>query len=39
MLIEAPVAVRYAFHAADLGALVNSAGLSASSFRSDDWDD
>lgn len=37
--VAAPVAVRYAFHAADLGALVNSAGLSASSFRSDDWDD
>lgn len=37
--VPAPVAVRYAFRADDLGALVNSAGLPASSFRSDAWDD
>lgn len=36
--VKAPVAVRYAFRADDLGALFNSAGLPASSFRSDDWD-
>ncbi|MBK7877109.1 MAG: hypothetical protein IPJ77_15415 [Planctomycetes bacterium] len=37
--VPAPVAVRYAFRADDLGALVNAAGLPASSFRSDDWEE
>lgn len=38
--VEAPVAVRYAWAANPEGAnLVNSEGLPASNFRTDDWDD
>ena len=35
--VEAPVAARYCWGAADMGTLVNAAGLPASSFRTDDW--
>lgn len=35
--VPAPIAVRYAFHDADVPNLQNDAGFPASSFRSDDW--
>jgi sialate O-acetylesterase len=35
--VAAPVAVRYAWGAADRGVLFNGAGLPASSFRTDGW--
>lgn len=35
--VHAPVAVRFAFGAADQPSLYNRAGLPASSFRTDDW--
>lgn len=36
-LVSAPVAVRYAWGAADPAELWNAAGLPAASFRTDDW--
>jgi sialate O-acetylesterase len=36
--VTAPVAVRYAFKNCSEGTLYNTAGLPASSFRTDDWD-
>jgi sialate O-acetylesterase len=37
--VPAPVAVRYAWGAADMPNLANAEGLPASSFRTDDWQD
>jgi sialate O-acetylesterase len=37
--VDAPLAVRYAFHADDGAVLFNTVGLPAAPFRSDDWDD
>lgn len=34
-----PVAVRYGWHPAFEGSLLNRHGLPASPFRTDDWDD
>lgn len=37
--VKEPVAVRYCWSDTDEGTLFNEAGLPASSFRTDDWDD
>lgn len=37
--VTEPLAVRFAWGAADAGMLFNGAGLCASSFRTDEWDD
>ena len=36
--VQNPVAVRYAFGNCDIGTLFNTAGLPATSFRTDNWD-
>ena len=37
--VNEPAAVRYAWSNIEEGTLFNGAGLPASSFRTDDWDD